>query len=358
MDKRYLGIVLVLVSLFLWSACAKPEPAPTTPQAPAPKVPATTPVPAPKPSKVQLVFATIQPGTSYYIGAVGVSDIINEYTELEVTVQSFSPPASRETIGKGEADMVWYTTPTMYNYLYGEREYKGTTATYLRVLLTGAEDPYGCVTYPATGIKTLSDIRGKQFAFPKLFAPIQTLGDALFSEYGLKPGVDFTKKDVSTIDEGGKLVRERKADVTFSTLHGTPVRELDAALGAYVIPLDRNKLEAAIKAQPGWYPIVIQPGTPGVKEPTVTFSATQMVMVHKDFPEDVAKIILDAVSQHIEELRGKAAMFEEWKSSMLVKEGLGLPYHSGAIMYFKEKGMWTDKMEAENKEILDRLSKL
>ena len=58
----------------------------------------------------------------------------------------------------------------------------------------------------------------------------------------------------------------------------------------------------------------------------------------------MAYLIVKTLLENQKELIAVHRDFEEWSAERAVKN-LGMPYHPGAVRYYKEKKVWTPEME-------------
>ena len=75
--------------------------------------------------------------------------------------------------------------------------------------------------------------------------------------------------------------------------------------------------------------------------------------VHSGMPDHVAYGILNAVygDNHLDEVRSLTMDLKDTNIKLAVRD-FWLPFHAGAVRFYKDKGVWTDAMEAKQKEFL------
>jgi len=75
------------------------------------------------------------------------------------------------------------------------------------------------------------------------------------------------------------------------------------------------------------------------------------IAVRADFPEDMAYLITKTLLESQKELTMVHSEGKEWTVSNTLKPPPA-PFHSGAIKYFKEKGLWTPDLEKFQEKLL------
>ena len=71
-------------------------------------------------------------------------------------------------------------------------------------------------------------------------------------------------------------------------------------------------------------------------------------MAREDISQAAIYEIAKILWEHNDELVKRPGLME-WKRERFVTEEPMMPYHDGAIKFFKEKGLWTKEMEAFQK---------
>lgn len=368
--KRTLFMVLVVL-MTLAAACA-PQPTPTPVPPPVTAVPTKPPTPAPtkpappKPSPSPevkqpaakpkaYVYITNPEGTSYYRASVAQAALITKITGLNVLVQ----PAGgiRVTpgiVGKGEAQISITTSlsgPAAYS---GIREFTGEKHPYIRALMVGHPTMYGVVTKADSGIKKIPDLKGKRINLKQLGPIGQELTmNAELRAYGLDPEKDIQQVTTTNSPEAMNMVKSGRLDGYATSITEPTVAELDRSGGAYVVPLDADKVEAVKKAVPGLVAYVAK-DIPGVKTEIIAMGSPAVLWAHQDLPDDVAYAVVKALFENQKELEPIHSDFKYWTLQVTAEKGadIGLPFHNGAIKYLKEKGLWTDQMEKVQQELL------
>jgi TRAP-type uncharacterized transport system substrate-binding protein len=61
--------------------------------------------------------------------------------------------------------------------------------------------------------------------------------------------------------------------------------------------------------------------------------------------------MVKALVENYNELKAVNPVLADWKPEVAVRE-MPVPYHPGAIKYYKEKGLWSSKMDQLQQKVL------
>jgi len=73
---------------------------------------------------------------------------------------------------------------------------------------------------------------------------------------------------------------------------------------------------------------------------------------HKAASDALVAAVLRAVWENVEKLPPFHPAFNEWTRERAEDADVTIPYHPGAIQFFKEKGVWSAKMDEVQKRLL------
>jgi TRAP-type uncharacterized transport system substrate-binding protein len=146
-----------------------------------------------------------------------------------------------------------------------------------------------------------------------------------------------------------------RADVTQHALNSAKVKEADAAIGVRHISDDCSPQgEARMKkAVPGYYPRVVKSGSmTGVVEDTCVIAYDTYFFAGKSVPDHVVEAALKAVWEGGDQLVPIHPMFKEWTQDRAVDLDAAIPYHPGAIRFYKERNVWKPGMDQVQQKLL------
>jgi len=290
----------------------------------------------------------------------GIATVASKHTPVEVKAIATSGPIEWFPMFlNGEMDMgVLNCWDAKMGWL-GQSDYgnisqgKGFP---VRLLTNGAFSIYSAIVAEDSGIKTAQDLKGKNFILNYTGAAgITAQSRAFLANHNLTED-DVNVVSVPGISDGVKAIIERRADCAGSANIGFAlVEELEATRGARFLGFDPSP-EAVERAQKEFtlYPIDVEPGPgfTGVREP-ITMMAYDIYLVGRtDLSDEAAYTIVKALWENNEELGAIHPRLKEWKTERFVSEQATIPYHPGAIKFYKEKGIWNEQMDALQEELL------
>lgn len=199
----------------------------------------------------------------------------------------------------------------------------------------------------SSSLKTISDLKGHRmpdgYTSQKIIVPML---DAIYSTAGLTRA-DMKAVPVPTVVGGADAMASGKTDGFFFSLGSAKVREVDAAVGGIrALEIDASPQNQANldKQFPGAYfrPEKPGPDNPGVVEPVYSMAYDSVIFTSTKTPDDVVYRLTKAIYENKPELARGFAVFNLLEPNHMAKK-LSVPYHPGAIKFYKEKGIWPPK---------------
>lgn len=214
----------------------------------------------------------------------------------------------------------------------------------LRAAMLVARSPFQFFVREDSGIRSLADLKGKPVVTSfRSIAPFDRIHALILSTAGLTFD-DVEQVTVAGVPDAIRALVENRV-VAACTMLGIPaLREAHVTVpsGLRVLPLGPN--EEAMTQVPGFTVIDLQPGPAavGVREPTrvgqmdVYLNTSIHVM-----EEDVYRVVR-TFHDNWAELQQAHPVFRAVQPAQHAPLVIGHPYHDGAVLFFKEKGLWTD----------------
>jgi len=143
---------------------------------------------------------------------------------------------------------------------------------------------------------------------------------------------------------------DKRTDAIMASLGGSKMAEAEAKIGIKILPFAENKVPFLRKTLPVFQAAITPTGMPGL--PLVCRGRhVRITAVNKDLPEETAYTVIKALLENHQELFPVHKDFYGWTPERAVKD-IGMPYHPGAIRYYKEKGLWSSEMEQRQAQML------
>jgi len=276
-------------------------------------------------------FATMQPGTLSYTSSAAIAKVLKEKGGFNVLVQ---PMAGETTlipvVARGESDL--------------------GIANIFEVTAAKAANPdlrlIGSV-YPLKGtfwvrkdssMKTIADLKGKRVGMGySAMRTIDPLVKAILATGGL------TEKDVKpvlipNVVRGADDFASGAADMFFFAFGAPKVREVDATVGGIrALEIPASGMAAAKKILPQGYLTPAKPGPffVGVDHPMDVYTWDSMIFTNAKVKDEVIYKMIDTLVKNQAELAGLQPALRGFSAAALYTD-YDIPYHPGALKYFKD----------------------
>lgn len=290
----------------------------------------------------RLKFGSTSVRSGLYANTVAMSGIINKAYpgEIMVTVVETGGYVEnlerlrRGTIHAGPAS----TGAAAASYL-GILDWNGKPDKNLRTLWGGYFTPIHLVASKKSGIKTVEEFEGKTFAMN----PGTTSGwhmEYFFKAIGIKPNYKLMGLGASP-----DAMKAGVVDGWFKAgFKDAAVLDIEAAMEITIVPIRAELIEKAEKIQPGLHRSMTIPAGlfKAVKTDQLSYAYVIGDFVQKSVPNDVVYKVVKAIWENRSSLIAPLATLKEGKFDDMVgnavKFGLKVPFHEGAIKFYREIG--------------------
>jgi TRAP transporter TAXI family solute receptor len=208
----------------------------------------------------------------------------------------------------------------------------------------------GLVVRDKSEIKQVSDLKGKRMAWDFGGHAInQTWQNAMLEMGGVKAG-DVKQVRFSNLNDGVRGVAEGKVDSSISALGIGLVEEVNAMEPIRFINLPDTEAANKILEPYGASIVKAAPGT-GVKGETHVIGYPLHLVTSSKLSEKAVYTIVKAWWDNLAELQTLHPLFKRWEKKYQALTNFTVPYHPGAVRFYKEAGVWSAKQDARTKEI-------
>jgi len=292
---------------------------------------------------VRLSIVTGGTGGVYFPMGGGLAQLISKYipnTQATAEVTSASVDNMR-LIGARRADIAFTLADTAYDAYKGEAVFRGNPVP-IRTLTPLYNNFNHLVTLEGSGITTTADLKGKRVSVGSPGSGTEVTALRILEAAGIDPDRDIRKERLG-VAESVDAIKDRKIDAFFWSggLPTAAVLDLATTPGIKIrlVPLDTTLPNLQKKYGNLYFrAVILKEIYPGSVANAPTVGVANLLVVHKDFPEDLAYQITKLVYERRAEL---AQVHSEAKNITLI--GVAgrspVPFHPGAIKYFKERGV-------------------
>ncbi|WP_460170970.1 TAXI family TRAP transporter solute-binding subunit [Thermus sp. FJN-A] len=223
----------------------------------------------------------------------------------------------------------------------------------VRILFTMYPNYFHVVTTEDRGIRVLQDLKGKRVSTEVAGGIIEYEARTLMAAAipGFDPRVHFAKWERVRVAESAQMLSEGNLDAFFWS-GGLPtgsILELSASLARkgkrlFLVPLPREStpVQVLMRRFPGVVDTGIIPkGTYNTRYDTPTLTFWNVFVCPASLPEDTAYNMVRAVFENLPSLHSAVAPARDTTLENAVRSRGGkVPYHEGAVRYFRERGAW------------------
>lgn len=229
------------------------------------------------------------------------------------------------------------------------------------VLASQGTQSFGLAAAADTGLTSPSELRNQRLVFIRGADSINMITTAVLAYAGLS-WQDVRRVDAAGTNEAIEMLINGHADVMPMSTR-TPLMERIAASPRGVSWLqmpnqseaDRAAWERAQQVIPYYTPQFETRGA-GVSEDKPWHGggyALPILVTNASRSADEIYALTRFVDQHYEQFKDLAPGAEGWALERQVFDWV-MPYHEGAVRYFREAGVWSDEYDAHNQSLLRR----
>lgn len=311
-----------------------------------------------------MIWSTYDVGSTGYAEASSIADAFGQKFGIKVRIQPSGSGIGRlQPVLQGRADYGFLATESFF---ISEGDYDFSTPDWgpreLRAI-AGRPASFSMVTAADAGIMEVADAKGKRAAFVAGNPSVNVKCEAVLAFGGL------TLEDVNvvmfpTYGAAMSSMTRNEADFTCTTPTTSQLYELaESPRGIRWIALDPND-EAGWAALSGVLPIMgpfeehIAAGLKDGEKVAMAAYRYPVVTTTKEKPADDVYAFIKALDETYDLYKDATAIMHRWALDLSGVPPIDIPFHEGAIRYLKEKGLWTDEVDAWNQTRLARMDAL
>jgi len=285
-------------------------------------------------------------GSAYFLLAGGFAKLFQEKLKIRSTAQ---PHAGSSVylplMDKGEITLGLNSSLDSGLAFNGKPPYAHATKK-VRSIARVWILPYCYMVKESSGIKSIGDLKGKKVVVKfKTNVSLAQANTVILSTAGL------TLNDVSPVDSGGvvagiNMVVEGRADAATVALSMPAMRKADATVpgGLRILTLGPKATnEFMNEGMSGLYTMHVEPSKrwPFVRQSTTIAAFDTYLNAGTAVDDNTAYAMAKAMYENWKQMQKDYAPLRATAQAALVPANNPIPYHPGAVKFWKEAGLWT-----------------
>jgi len=301
-------------------------------------------------SKKFLSIGTAPTGGAFYVVGNSIAEAVNNNVgSLPWRVSSESTKGTQENIrrlAKGELDFALANAAISYFAVRGEGAWEKKYD--IRSVMTLAPNVALFITPESSGIKRIVDLRSKRVVVGPAGAGFEHFIRPILGEHGLTYD-DFTP--VNATQTGAvDMLADGSAVAAFlgGAVPTASITQASASQDIFFIPFEQEARQRLIENYPFFFPATIPAGTyRGQKQ---AFEGLNVGSMHLVTYASVAEETVYQFTKTVYENREAVVKGHPAGKAINAKNVIrdtGIPFHPGAIRYYKEIGIWPENVSSD-----------
>jgi len=292
-------------------------------------------------------LGTTQVGGFQHTTAAALGKVVEEKTDLNIRVQSFGSGSQYlPLINSGELD-ISLSSGTEVAFAYAGREwFEGQELTELRAVAALVPNLTGYFVRESSDIYTVADLAGKRVSVGFTAQPVAGLmARSVLATAGLTED-DLDGVPVPHITNSIEDFLRGRTDAYYSAVLAGKNAEIDAEVGGIrLVEVDASDeaIARAADLAPLSFGVRLGPDdhVVGIEKDMNVLGAGYLLTAGAHVPDEVVKELLTVLYEDQPDLIKASNNFAAYDPQKMVRDA-AVPYHPGAIAFFKEHGLWPE----------------
>jgi hypothetical protein len=311
---------------------------------------------APADAQQAIRIGTSSVGSNFYIQGVGVGEVINKKAGINTSVQAVGGSAATvRGLGAGKIEFGMANSFAAVTGYRGTFSFKKSGPVKNRLVVQGGANHRAVVFTTGKGVNGPKDLEGKTFIGKRRPLPeLELITKAMFKVYG----VDASKVKVVGTTNTGQVIKNlivgsvAGAAVPLGRKAANMQKPFSDGKFTFFHP-SKAKRDAMLKLLP---PLIFgrtfdTESFVGLKKEIHVFAMNTLFLTAAKTSADTVYKVTKAIVENTALMKTYHRELANWTAKNSLNN-FQLPFHAGAIKYYKEKGMWTPAMEAQQKKLL------
>jgi TRAP transporter TAXI family solute receptor len=293
---------------------------------------------------INLSIATGGTGGVYYPLGGGMANVLSKHVPgMQATAEvTGGSVANLQLIATGKPYIALSMTDAALDALKGEDKFKGKKVP-VRTLMILYPNRMHVVSVEGTGVNTMADLKGKRVSTGSPGSATEVMAFRVIEAAGLDRDKDMRRERLG-VAESVNALKDRKIDAFFwvGGLPTSAVTDLGATPGVKIKLIDHANTVAAMNKKYGnlYVEDAIPKGTyPGQTTDNKQATVMNILVANENLSEQTAYNIVKTVFERRADLIAVHKEAENFKLENQKEAASPLPWHPGALKYFKERGV-------------------
>jgi TRAP transporter TAXI family solute receptor len=290
-------------------------------------------------------IATGGTGGVYYPLGGGMAAVLSKYVQgMQATAEvTGGSVANLQLIGTGKPYLAMTMVDAGLDALKGQDKFTGKPVP-VRTLMVMYPNRMHVVSIEGSGVTKMADLKGKRVSTGSGGSATEVMAFRVIEAAGLDKDKDM-KRERLGVAESVNALKDRKIDAFFwvGGLPTAAVTDLANSPGVKIKMIDHANLVDAMNKKYGKLYVQDTIGKDvykGMEADNKQATVMNLLVAHQNMDEKTAYDIVKAVFDHRDELIRVHKEAENFKlENQKTAAAGGIPWHPGALRYFKEKGV-------------------
>ncbi|MFP1678978.1 TAXI family TRAP transporter solute-binding subunit [Alloalcanivorax sp. C16-2] len=285
-------------------------------------------------------------GSSTYSIGAAIANVISKATGDQYLVQPYGGTGRvMPLVNSGRTDFGLANILEVSNAFHGKGDFAGHSHENLRVVAVLYPFDVGLFVRDDAPFQSINDIKGARISSG--YSGQRIIGELIDAALA---NADLSMDDMDAVPTTNLLSNADdftagRTDIGFFALGSGKLNEVDASVGGIrFIPFNIDA-QAQVRMQelmPQTYVRVVRPGDnlTGLDQPMPMMAYDYILYAGKHVSDEAVRRLVHGIVENRQALAENYANLGRLDPKKMAKN-LGIPYHPGAIRYYKENGLWS-----------------
>lgn len=308
------------------------------------------------PSLIQM--AVLPEGMTTNTIGTGIANMLVKQTPMNVQIRVTQGGNAARMVNSGQTELLTNQSRNDYDAYNGTGTFKNEPQKNLRLIAAGPTMPISFVVKKDSPYKDVRDLKGVKVAGDYAGSPQAYIdGAALLATAGMT-WKDVNVVPVSNNPDGMQALMEGRVEAALSSVTSASVEQANASIdgGVRILSVvdDTDALYSSEFGKGYWIVKLNKGSSTGVVEDTNALALRITLGTHSEVKDEVTYAVTKALWNNVSSLGGVHPLFKKWTTDIFALPEVTLPYHPGAIRFYKEVGVWSEEMEKAQQQLLQK----